>query len=207
MHMLSKFRLSPEKRPVPPNEEDVFTNLPPQETDRLLLRKITLDDVEDIFRYATDPLVSQYVLWAPHSAMTDTVAFVKNMLRRYEAGEAAEWVIVLKANHTVIGTCGFVTYSAEHSNGEIGYALARSYWGKGIATEALGAVLAYAFRKLELNRLEGRCLVQNLSSQRVMEKVGMRFEGILREKLNVKGVYQDVKYFAALRQDYLARNP
>lgn len=192
-----------ESRGTPPAEREIFQNLPPLETPRLLLRKLIVSDAEDIFLYASDPLVSRYVLWSAHETRTDSVAFVKNMLSKYQQGEACEWAMVYKETHAVIGTCGFVSYSQENAGAEVGYAMAKPYWRQGLMQEALRAVFGFAFHQLNINRLEARCLVANLASQKTLERSGMRFEGILRDKLNVKGRFEDVKYYSILRDEFL----
>jgi ribosomal-protein-alanine N-acetyltransferase len=194
-----------ERRGAPPPEHEIFQHLPPLETPRLLLRKLMLTDAEDVFVYAADPMVSRYVLWTTHETRSDSIAFVKNMVRKYEQGEACEWALVYKETHTVIGTCGFVGYSQEHACAEVGYALAKHYWRQGIMQEALLAVFQFAFSQLGINRLEARCLVPNVASQKTLERAGMRFEGILRDKLNVKGRFEDVKYYAILRNEFASR--
>ena len=91
-----------------------------------------------------------------------------------------------------------------HARGEIGYALARKYWGQGLMTEAVRAMLDYGFNTLHLNRIEARCDVENAGSWRVMEKVGMKFEGVLRQNIMLHGRARDARMYAILREDWAA---
>jgi ribosomal-protein-alanine N-acetyltransferase len=88
-----------------------------------------------------------------------------------------------------------------HRRGDIGYALAREYWGHGYATEAVRAMIEFGFEHLNLNRIEARAVPANVASTRVMQKAGMKYEGILSESGFFKGAYQDVALYSILRSD------
>jgi RimJ/RimL family protein N-acetyltransferase len=88
--------------------EDVLKNLPTLETDRLILRKITLGDAEAVFDYASDPEVTRYVIWDTHRTIEDSETFLRSVAERYENAEAADWGIVYKGNGRFIGGCGIV---------------------------------------------------------------------------------------------------
>jgi len=182
--------------------EDVFGDLPVLETTRLVLRKMTLDDAGDMFEYARDPEVAKYVTWDAHRTIDDTLAFLRSVHQRYREGKIASWGMEYKLHSRLIGTCGFVSWKPRHNRAEIGYALSRAYWGKGVMTEAVREVIRFGFEQMKLNRIEARCKVQNLSSERVMQKVGMRFEGILREVVFDKGEYHDLKLYSILKNEY-----
>ena len=109
--------------------------------------------------------------------------------------------IELRETGRVVGTIGFVWIDDEHNCAEIGYSLAQEYWGRGLMTEALRAMLEFAFVRLHLNRVEAMFDVRNRASGRVMEKCGMRREGLLRQKLYNKGEYVDVEIWAILARD------
>ena len=104
----------------------------------------------------------------------------------------------------MIGTCGFTRFHTDANSAEIGYVLNPLYWGLGIAPEAVRAVMRFGFRELHLHRIEARYMVGNNRSRRVMEKVGMEFEGISRESMFVKGKYVSVGTCAILRGEYLS---
>lgn len=185
------------------NVASVFENLPTLETDRLRLRKISLRDARDFFEYASDPEVTRYSTWSPHESLADTKQFINQVLNQYKAGHVAPWGIEHKAERRFIGTCGFGNWIHYHGRAEIGYALARPYWSQGYMTEAVRSVLAFGFETMQLNRIEARCKLENIGSSRVMEKVGMKFEGVLRQHMYIKGQYHDLKLYAILHEDFL----
>ena len=181
---------------------DILAHLPTIETERLLLRKITLSDASDMFEYASNPEVSQYTMWSTHTSIEDTKYFLQSLTKMYKRRELVDWGIVHKAEKKFIGTCGFVEWSMTHSRAEIGYALSRRYWGEGYMSEAVNAVIEFGFREMSLNRIMARCEVNNIASARVMEKVGMQMEGILRQHLFVKDRYWDLKIYSILREEF-----
>ena len=181
---------------------DILADLPTIETERLLLRKITLNDASDMFEYASNPEVSEYTMWSTHVSIEDTKYFLKSLTKMYKKRELVDWGIVHKAEKKFIGTCGFVEWSMTHSRAEIGYALSARYWSEGYMSEAVNAIIEFGFREMLLNRVMGRCEVHNIASARVMEKVGMQLEGILRQQLFVKGKYWDLKIYSILREEF-----
>jgi len=186
---------------------DILAHLPSIETERLLLRKITLNDASDMFEYASNPEVSEYTMWSTHTSIEDTKYFLQSLTKMYKRRELVDWGIVHKAEKKFIGTCGFVEWSMTHSRAEIGYALSRRYWGEGYMSEAVNAIIEFGFREMLLNRIIGRCEVNNIASARVMEKVGMQLEGILRQQLFVKGRYWDLKIYSILREEFFSDQP
>ncbi|MEB3828305.1 GNAT family N-acetyltransferase [Phormidium sp. CCY1219] len=179
-----------------------FGDLPSLETPRLLLRKMTLADAVDIFEYASNPKVAQYVTWPVHQSLDDTHQFLTSVLERYAQQKTAPWAIVHKNLRQAIGTCGFVNWHSAHNRAEIGYALSAKYWGCGYMTEAVCTAIDFGFREKGLHRIEGRCKLQNIASARVLEKAGMTFEGILRQQMLKDEVYYDMKIFSILRQEW-----
>jgi ribosomal-protein-alanine N-acetyltransferase len=181
----------------------VFADLPEIETQRLLLRKMRLDDAEAMFAYASDPAVARYVLWDTHHSIEDSESFLRLAIEGYERGDFGGWGVVLKDSGAFIGTCGLdAGYAPEHARAELGYVLSREYWGKGLMPEAVRAIIAFGFARADLNRIEARCIAANLASARVMEKAGMTYEGTLREREFIKGAYRDMKLYSILRREY-----
>ena len=182
--------------------QDIFRNLKTLETERLILRKMTLEDAEDMFEYASDPDVAKYTTWDAHQSLKDSKFFLKIVVERYKNRQITDWGIVHKEDGKFIGTCGFAECHLFHSRAEIGYAISRKYWRQGYMSEAVNAIIKFGFQTMNLNRIEARCDVENIASARVMEKVGMQFEGILRQHIFTKGKYCDLKIYSILRQDF-----
>ncbi|MBE9184651.1 GNAT family N-acetyltransferase [Microcoleus sp. LEGE 07076] len=186
---------------------DILANLPTIETERLLLRKISLNDASDMFEYASSPEVSEYTMWSTHTSIEDTKYFLKSLTKMYKRRELVDWGLVSKADNKFIGTCGFVEWSMTHNRAEMGYAISSKYWNQGYMSEAVNAMMEFGFREMLLNRIEAKCKVSNIGSARVMEKVGMQLEGILRQKIFVKGEYWDLKIYSILKDDFFADRP
>lgn len=184
--------------------QHVFRNPPVLETGRLLLRRMLKTDYKDMYAYASRPEVTQYLLWNPHESESYTRQYLQYIQSRYRAGEFYDWAIVLKEQNRMVGTCGFTRFMTDANSAEIGYVLHPDCWGQGIAVEAARAVLRFGFVDLHLHRIEAHYMEANLRSRRVMEKIGMQFEGVLRESLHVKGMYVSVGICAILRDEYFA---
>lgn len=182
----------------------IYEQLPILETERLLLRKITLQDAEDMYEYTSNPTVSQYVSWEPHRSLTDTRGYIHFGLQQYTLHRLAPWGIELKENNKLIGTINFVAWQPRHQTAEIGYALSELYWNKGFITEAAKSVLSFGFNEMNTIRIEARCLVENIGSQRVMEKSGMTLEGVIRKGLFIKGKHRDIMLYSILREEFEA---
>ncbi|WP_102262935.1 GNAT family N-acetyltransferase [Mesobacillus jeotgali] len=181
--------------------EDIYGNLPQLETERLVLREISLEDIDDIHIYASNPEVSKYVFWGAHETRAATEEYVKMILALYEEGKIAPWGIHFKDDNKLIGTVDFVSWQPQHKTAEIGYALSMDYWGRGIATEAVKELIKFGMSEMELVRIQAKALVANKGSERVMEKAGMNFEGILRKFIFMKGAHYDVKMYSIIKED------
>jgi [ribosomal protein S5]-alanine N-acetyltransferase len=148
------------------------------ETKRFRLRKPTLQDAEDIFRkYAQDPEVTKYLTWRPNRDVQETRDFLEACLRAWDEGKSFHWVIEKKTDHELLG---MITARVDEHKWELGYVLARSYWGRGYMTEIVKKVVNWALKRGGIYRVWSVCDVDNLASARVMQKAGMKREGILR---------------------------
>jgi [ribosomal protein S5]-alanine N-acetyltransferase len=181
--------------------KEIYGNLPQLETERLVLRKIKYEDIDDIHTYASNPEVSKYVFWGAHETRAATEEYVKMVLALYEEGKIAPWGIHFKEDNKLIGTVDFVSWQPQHKTAEIGYALSVDYWGRGIATEAAKELIRFGMKEMDLVRIQAKSLVANIGSERVMEKAGMKFEGILRNFIFVKGAHYDVKMYSIIKED------
>ena len=171
-------------------------------TPRLILRKMETKDAPELFAYASDPEVSRYVSWETHRSLEDSLWFINFTLQRYATEGIGGFGIIYKETNQFIGTCGYEFWNKEHHSAEIGYALSRTYWGKGLMPEAIAKLLLFGFEEMGLNRIQARVELENTRSQRVVEKLGMRFEGVLREVMWVKGSYRDLKLYSILKREY-----
>ena len=182
--------------------KEIYGDLPRMETERLVLRRVTDRDADDMFAYGSDEDVSRYVTWDIHRTLKDTKEFIAFIERQYENGDVAPWAVEYKENGRMIGTVDFVIWRPQHHLAELGYVLNKAYWGKGIMTEAAGELMRFGFEKMDLVRIQARCFAENAGSERVMKKLGMTYEGTQRKAMKVKGRHWDLKTYAILREDY-----
>lgn len=184
------------------NFRRVFRDLPVLETDRLILKKISPDNAEDMYTYASLDSVTRYLLWAPHLNIEDTRGYIEYINLQYKKGNYADWGITLKDEGAFIGTVGFADFDFENNIGEVGYVLNPSYQGKGYMTEAVNAVLSVAFVRIGLDKVVLRIMEENRASIRLAKRLGFSLERIGEQPLNVKGEDHIIHYFALTRQEY-----
>lgn len=174
----------------------------PLETDRLLLRQFQPEDAPDFYRNITSsPEVSRFLTWENLHSVAETEDLLKDFISRYENPERYCWAIVMKDTGEVIGTIAAPTVKNRTEALEVTYAIGKAWWGKGITAEALQAVMDFLFDRVGANRIEAGHDVNNPASGRVMQKVGMRQEGIHRQAgRNNQGLF-DLVFYAKLKQD------
>ena len=170
-----------------------FSNIPTLRTPRLTLRKMLVRDADDMFEYASLERTTKYLTWRPHRTREYTKEYLEYLATRYATGDFFDWAITLDGEGgKMIGTCGFTRFDPANDSAEIGYVLNPAYHRRGIATEAATEVIRFGFEELGLHRIEARYMVGNLASRKVMEKVGMTFEGEFRDMIKICGSYRSV---------------
>jgi len=180
----------------------IFAHIPELETERLLLRAMRVSDAPDMFEYAKNPDVTEYLLWRPHTDIGYTRSYLEYLGGRYRVGGCYEWAVVHKGERRMIGTCGFARIDTAHNCAELGYVLNPAYHGQGLMHEAATRVLRFGFRVLGLHRIEARHMLGNEASRHVMERLGMQFEGVKRQSMLVKGAYRDIATCAILASEF-----
>lgn len=181
----------------------LFSRIPTVETERLTLRGMRVSDAADMFAYASRPSVTEYLTWEPHTSIEETREYLTYVGQRYRTGDFYDWSLVCRADGHMIGTCGFTSFNCPADSAEIGYVLNPAYGGQGLATEAVRAVLDFGFRELALHRIEAHFIEGNDNSRRLMERVGMTFEGFARESMRIKGKYRTIGICAILRHEFM----
>ena len=173
------------------------------ETKRLILRRFTPDDAEEMYRnWASDPEVTRFLTWPCHSSPEASRAILVEWAAQYADGGVFQWAIVPKESPQVIGSIAAVKLDEEICSAEIGYCLSKAYWGQGLMPEALTAVMRFLFFDVGMNRIAACHDVNNPKSGRVMEKAGMKYEGTLRQAgRNNQGIC-DLVVRAALRSEW-----
>ncbi|HSA99948.1 MAG TPA: GNAT family N-acetyltransferase [Anaerolineales bacterium] len=167
------------------------------ETQRLVLRKPSMDDALTIFHgWAQDQEVTRYLTWRPHERVEQTQEFVQDCLAAWEHGTRFPYMLTLKETGEVIG---MIDPHIEGAKVGIGYGAARAHWGKGYMPEAVRALIDWALQQPAIYRVYATTDVENIASRRVLEKVGMQCEGILRKYIfhpNLSAVPRDSYIYA-----------
>jgi ribosomal-protein-alanine N-acetyltransferase len=174
---------------------------PPRlQTNRLLLRPIEISDADSIFSYAKNPNVSRYTMWEPHRSIDDSIRYIREyVFGHYRDQEPEALGICLRQEPAqVVGTVGCFWISESARSMELAYALAEPLWGQGLVVEAADALVRWCRKEYDLVRLQARCKVENGASARVMQKLGMQHEGVLRSAVFHRGRHWDMSYWSRL---------
>lgn len=162
--------------------------LPLLQTERLILREIQQDDTAEMFRILTDPEVTRQTTLT--AWQRDAIDRMQRRLlpgistSQHHRGARAIWAVTLKGDDTLIGRCGFDEWISSQHYAELGYWLAGEYWGQGIMTEAVAAVVHWAFTQADVHQITAWVLGNNPASVRVLVKNGFQFGGTLRQAVN-----------------------
>ena len=172
-------------------------------TKRLVLREFEEKDWAAVLTYQSDPLYLRYYPWT-HRTEQDVREFVQKFLaqREEEPRMKFQLALTLAQDGQLIGNCGIRMKTPAAREADIGYELDPRHWGRGYATEAASKLLSFGFRDLRLHRIWAWCIAENVASARVLEKIGMRQEGHLRENEWMKGRWWDTLLYAILEHEW-----
>ncbi len=173
------------------------------ETERLILRPYKLTDAEQMYaHWASDPEVTTYLTWPPHSSADVTRAIIQSWLDSYEKPDTYHWGLEIKQTGELIGDISVVRIAEPILEAELGWCMGKAWWGSGYMPEAARAVLRVLFDEAGFNRVCASHDTENPKSGRVMQKIGMTFEGVSRQGgLNNRGIV-DIARYAILRADF-----
>ena len=171
----------------------------PLTTTRLILRPFSLEDASNVFVYAQDPQVCIYTSWEPHQSEADSLVYVEQSIREQAQHPLSVLAVTLKTQpETVIGAVGLRPDASNPYALEFAYAIARPYWGQGIVLEACQVLLENARSKQDLKRIWGSCIRENVASAKILQKLGLEYEGCLRAKSYCYGRFWDLEYYGLL---------
>lgn len=176
-------------------------NFPILETKRLILREITTEDTNDVFKYLSDKDVVKFMGISHCQNIKDVEEEIGWYKSIYVEASGIRWGITMRDTGTVIGSCGFLNMLTKHYRAEVGYELSKIYWGQGIASEALEAVVKYGFQNLQLERIQALIEPANVSSQKLVERQGFIKEGLLRHYEYTCGKFDDLFMYSILKND------
>ena len=175
------------------------------ETGRLILRPFRRSDAGDVQLLAGDRLIADTTLSIPHP-YTDIMAekWISRHPAQFKAGEAAVFAVILRESGGLIGAIG-LELQPVYQRAELGFWIGRPFWNRGYCQEAGQAVLEYGFVELNLNRIQANHFRRNPASGRVMQKLGMLYEGCARQQVKKWNQFEDVVWYAILKADWLKR--
>lgn len=174
------------------------------ETERLLLRGKELSDVAEMFGWASDPEVTPYMAWDPARSIDDTFEYLNGLTAENYRAQELDYGLALRTDPgTLIGGLGVYTHSPWQGVMELGYVLDKEHWGNGYVPEACRALIDFAFQRPDVQRVFAPIFSENAKSRRAAEKMGLRFEGVLRSSVEYRGVRRDQAFYALVRADLL----
>jgi ribosomal-protein-alanine N-acetyltransferase len=180
----------------------IWQIFPELETERLVLREIVPSDAEDLFRIFSDEETLRYWSCRPYTSVDQASSLIESIAKQVREDTGIHWGITLRGNGRLIGKCGYNEWRRAHRRGDISYIIAREHWGKGVVSEAMGAVINYGFGHMNLHSIEAGVTPGNDGSTRVLERFGFRLEGHLRESFLAEDVFVDSLIYSLLRRDW-----
>ncbi|KOS67761.1 GNAT family acetyltransferase [Lysinibacillus contaminans] len=170
-------------------------------TQRLHLRRMEVSDSHSLFKIWSDPDVTKFMNISSFTHEAQAKEMIELLEDLAQASEAIRFSMIERKSNEIIGTCGFNSIDFENAKAEIGYDIAKAYWGMGYAPEGISALLNYAFETLKLNRIEAKVEPANVNSIKVLQKLNFTFEGTLRQYEKSRGNFIDINMYSLLKTD------
>jgi ribosomal-protein-alanine N-acetyltransferase len=180
-----------------------FSTFPVLTTPRLVLREWAAADAADLFQMNSDPEVLKYDVDPPLRDVAEAAALIEKIGRHFAARESISWAISLQGESRLTGEVVFFFYDGAYYKADLGYRMARAFWRRGIATEAVRAAVRFGFEVMGLHRVNVDTRMDNLASVRLMETLGFQHEGVRRECVrSPDGTYQNWGLYGLLEDEY-----
>jgi ribosomal-protein-alanine N-acetyltransferase len=180
----------------------IWHPFPILETERLVLREITPADADDLFQIFSDQEAMQYWSCRPYTSVIQAHKLIESLTESAREETGIHWAITLRGENRLIGRCGYNEWRKQHRRGEISYIIGRQHWGKGIVSEALRVMLNYGFAEMALHSVEAAVTPGNEGSTRLLEGLGFRLEGHLRESYFAEDRFVDSLIYSLLQGDW-----
>lgn len=181
--------------------DEIFNVFPKMETERLLLAEFVPNDAEELFKMRSDDRVLKYLDRDPHKSVEESELMIEVMIKTYNSKEGINWIIRKKDTFVVVGYVGYWRMRKEDVRAEIGYAMKPEYWGNGFMHEALIKVIEFGFNELCLHSIEANVNPNNLSSIKLLEKLGFKREAYFKEDYFYNGKFFDSAIYGLLETD------
>lgn len=173
------------------------------ENKRVKLRKLKISDAEFICRNAKDRKITKYsFVIPPPFTLKEAEKFIRKTQQEAQKKIAFEFGIELKETEELVGTINLLDINYKNKNANIGFWLAKKYWGKEISDEAVKLMLEFGFKKLKLKRIQARVLHKNIRAQKLLERLSFKLEGRLRKKTFFRNQWSDDLIYGLLKEDY-----
>jgi ribosomal-protein-alanine N-acetyltransferase len=180
-----------------------FSPFPNLETERLILRRPTMADVDESYKYRADPQLMQFIPHRLAHQRSDVVEAIERINMMIDRNEGIHWAITPKGEEDVLmGMIGYVRMNKDHHRGEIGYMLHTPYHGKGVIQEAFLAAVDYGFNEMKLHSIEAIVNCLNTPSKKLLERAGFSKDAYFRDYLHHEGKYMDVNIYSLLAEDW-----
>ncbi len=177
-----------------------FKPFPVIETERLILRRITKKDAEDIFNFRKEAEVMKYIGKPTAKSIKDVKELIVRIEDGIKANSSIAWGITFKNENRVIGTIGYHRVDREHYRAEIGYMINQPYWNQGITSEAINPVIDFGFSKMNLHSIEAKLDAANIASKKLLTKFGFIKEAYFKENYFFEGKFQDTEVCSLIRK-------
>ena len=172
------------------------------ETERLILRPFVKEDASAMYRnWASDPEVTKFLSWPPYKSVDTAHEILGIWVPQYEDPAFYQWAIELKELGEVIGSISVVNHDDRVDMAEIGFCIGKTWWGRGIMTEAMKAVMDYLFDEVGVQRIEAGHDPENPASGAVQRKCGLKYEGTFRRRIRSNRGITDVAWYGILREE------
>jgi RimJ/RimL family protein N-acetyltransferase len=176
--------------------------LPVLESERLRLRAFATRDVAEVYELYADRKAVRLGYAPPMADLDDARRVIDETIELARNRTLFHFGVADRGHDRIIGHATLFRWEQEQRRAEVGYSIRRDRWGRGLATEAVGTLIAFAFDRLDLRRIEADSDPRNAASIRVLEKLGFLREGILRERWDLGGEIQDAVIFGLLRSEW-----
>lgn len=182
--------------------EKVFETFPILKTNRLTMRDIRPEDAEAIYNMRSNGRVNQFIPRPKMETLDQSQVLIDRTIEAYQNRQAIGWAGILRDGNTIIGTCGFNSIEFPNLRAEIGGELGIEYWGKGIAQEAVVAIINFGFQTLGLHTIEAKVAPDNRGSVFILERLGFVKEAHYRDRGILNGAFADMAVYTLFEDDW-----
>ncbi len=173
------------------------------ETERLILRKHVLNDAPAMYKnWASEKEVTEFLSWEPYHSIEDVQKILSEWISQYANNDFYFWTIELKDSGELVGDISVITIDPDTFSVELGYGIGSRWWGKGIVAESGKALIRFFFEEVGVNRVYAKHATGNPNSGKAMQKMGMKYEGIIRQSGRCNQGIVDEVYYSILKNEY-----